>query len=91
MEKVTVSKIQAVELAKDIVEARDAKLALLMQLQEIVMSTTALPDLASASCEDLEEGPSQPFLVGIDVKGWFPVGFYGHGYVSYYAMFSFFQ
>ena len=67
MEKITVSKMQAVEMAKGIVEARDEKLAFLLQLQEIVKSTTVL-DHEFASCEDLEEEPpSPPLLSGIDL------------------------
>lgn len=69
MEKITLCKMQAVELAKEIVEARDAKMAFLLQVQEIVKSTAALPDHEFASCENLEEGPSQPFLVDYDLKG----------------------
>ncbi|KAG0583084.1 hypothetical protein KC19_3G108100 [Ceratodon purpureus] len=62
MEKITVSKMQAVEMAKGIVEARDEKLAFLLQLQEIVKSTTVL-DHEFASCEDLEEEPPSPPLL----------------------------
>lgn len=73
MEKLTASKVQAVEMAKGIVEARDEKLAFLLQVQEIVKSTT-VPDHEFSSCEDLEEEPSPPLLLGIDFKDWFPVG-----------------
>jgi len=72
MEEVTVSRMQAVELAKAIVEARDAELAFLLQLQEIMKSTSALPEheVPGAGEDDMELDPSQQLL---GVKG----GFHG--------------
>jgi len=71
MEEVTVSKMQAVELAKAIVEARDAELAFLLQVQEIMKSTSNLPELEvlGAGDEDLE---LEQLLGVVKLKGWFP-------------------
>jgi hypothetical protein len=69
MEEVTVSSMQAVELAKAIVEARDAELAFLLQIQEIAKSTANFPEHEVEAGEELAD-PSQQLLSIEKLKGW---------------------
>ncbi|KAG0559880.1 hypothetical protein KC19_10G136400 [Ceratodon purpureus] len=60
MDEVIVSRMQAVEFAKGIVEARDAELAFLLQIQEIMKSTANLQEHEVEAGEELED-PTQHY------------------------------
>ena len=69
MEEVTVSRMQAVELTKGIVEARDAELAFLLQIQEIVRSPTHLQEHEVDEADEELEDPSERLLSIEKLKG----------------------
>ena len=69
MEEVTVSRMQAVEFAKGIVEARDAELAFLLQIQEIVKSTAPLQEREANEADEELEDPSERLLSIEKLKG----------------------